>query len=70
MRGFNKVEWKDRAESIIDSGLEAKFSQPEMKDFILSTGSKTLVETNRYDLFWVILLLLLLLFGSLCKRPY
>ena len=51
--GFNDVEWdKFKYEFVFKANL-AKFSQNiELKEFLLSTGSKILVEASPYDQIW------------------
>ena len=51
--GFDEYEWnKHKYQFVLDSNL-AKFSQNQLlKEFLLSTGTKILVEASPYDKIW------------------
>ncbi len=47
--------WKEQCTGIMYEGLVAKFEQnPNLCDFLLSTGDTTIIECNKYDPFWAI----------------
>ena len=51
--GFKKEVWKKKALSVMESGLTAKFTQNStLRDLILSTNNKMLIEANKNDRFW------------------
>lgn len=53
VRNFNDVIWKKERFGIVVNGNIAKFSQnPELKDFMLSTEDKILVEASPMDRIW------------------
>lgn len=53
IRGFNGVIWNEHRIKIVVRGNEAKFSQNEpLKDYLLKTGDKVLVEASPYDCIW------------------
>ena len=46
IKGFNKDEWDSNAEELCYEGIKQKFKQnPHLKDVLLDTGNKTLVES-------------------------
>ena len=47
-----KSQWQQCAVQIMKNGIEAKFQTQELKDVLLATGSKDLVECNRNDSFF------------------
>ena len=53
IRGFNKKVWSDKMEAVMSAGLLAKFTQAdELKDYLLRTGEKHLIEANANDDTW------------------
>ena len=51
--GFDPVRWQAAAYDIVVAGNLAKFSQnPPLRDFLLNTGSKVLVEASPVDAIW------------------
>ena len=53
VRNFDSKIWDQEKTNIVLKGNIAKFSQnEELKDFILSTGEKVLVEASPYDKIW------------------
>ena len=53
VRNFDPQIWNENKFNIVVQGNVAKFSQnPELLDFILSTGNKILVEASPYDNIW------------------
>ena len=58
VRGFKDEVWVANARRIVTEGNIAKFSQNEgLKEFLLATGTKVLVEASPYDRIWGIGLL-------------
>ena len=50
---FNPELWDPRKYDIVVEGNKAKFGQnPELKEFLLSTGDAILVEASPYDKIW------------------
>ena len=47
-------QWKNvMAKQVMEAAVKAKFEQnPALKDILLSTGNKMLVECNQYDKVW------------------
>ena len=53
VQNFDPVVWNEKKFEIVVQGNLAKFSQnPELRNFILSTGNKILVEASPYDKIW------------------
>ena len=53
IKGYNSGAWNKKRVSVMERGLQAKFSQnAELKAFLLKTGNKTLIEANEHDTFW------------------
>ena len=53
VRGFDPKVWDAVKKDIVVHGNVVKFSQnPELKEFILATGDKVLVEASMYDRIW------------------
>lgn len=53
VKNFDPEVWNEKKFEIVVQGNLAKFSQdPELQDFILSTGNKILVEASPYDKIW------------------
>ena len=49
----NKLEWYSISQKVMTYGLRAKFEQnPDIYDFLKSTGTTELVEASQYDTFW------------------
>ena len=50
---FKKDVWNKRSQSVMETGLFAKFKKnPSLKDILLSTDEKILIEANKYDRYW------------------
>ena len=43
---------KSQLLKIMEDGLLAKFSDPALKDYLLATEGKNLIEASKYDTFW------------------
>lgn len=53
IKGFVPEVWDAQKLDIVVNGNKAKFSQnPELKEFLLSTGEAILVEASPYDRIW------------------
>ena len=53
IEGFDEDTWNKVAVDVVTKGNFAKFSQnPEMKEWLLSTQDKILVEASPYDKIW------------------
>lgn len=53
IRNFDSKLWDARKYEIVVNGNKAKFSQnPDLKEFLLSTGDAILVEASPYDKIW------------------
>lgn len=53
VKGFTDTTWLAARWDIVVSGNEAKFGQnEELKDFLLQTGDRVLVEASPYDRIW------------------
>lgn len=53
IRGFDEQIWTQRRFELVVSGNLAKFSQhPELRDFLVTTGSRVLVEASPVDRIW------------------
>ena len=53
VKGFDATIWDEKKLDIVVEGNKAKFSQnPELKEFLLSTGDAILVEASPYDKIW------------------
>ena len=53
VRNFDLSTWQNAVPDILETGLMAKFSQVvHCRDFLLSTGGKTLSEANPSDSFF------------------
>ena len=51
--GFLDDIWKQNAQQIVTNGCYLKFSQnPELKQYLLSTGDKILAEASPFDKLW------------------
>ena len=51
--GFDEELWKSRRTDIVINGNMAKFSQnDDLREFLLNTGSRVLVEASPYDRIW------------------
>jgi hypothetical protein len=51
--GFDEERWAAACYDIVVAGNLAKFGQhPDLRDFLLSTGEKVLVEASPYDRIW------------------
>lgn len=53
VKNFSEKQWKDKRFEIVVNGNYNKFSQnPELKEFIIETGNKILVEASPVDKIW------------------
>jgi ribA/ribD-fused uncharacterized protein len=53
VRGFEEKHWAERRFDLVITGNMAKFGQhPELRDFLLGTGSRVLVEASPRDRIW------------------
>lgn len=53
VKGFNQTKWEAYRFEIVVAGNLAKFSyNPELKEFLLSTGNRVLVEASPVDQVW------------------
>jgi hypothetical protein len=53
VRGFDEQRWADRRFDLVVTGNLAKFGQhKELRDFLVGTGSRVLVEASPYDQIW------------------
>ena len=53
VRNFEPEPWDSKKSEIVVEGNKAKFSQnPDLKEFLLSTGDAILVEASPYDKIW------------------
>ena len=53
IEGFNQNTWNQNRDRIMLEAVEAKFQQnPHLKEKLVSTGNKTLVECNPKDPYW------------------
>jgi ribA/ribD-fused uncharacterized protein len=53
VKGFDEAVWTQHCFAIVVQGNEAKFGQnPELKQFLLNTGERILVEASPIDRIW------------------
>jgi ribA/ribD-fused uncharacterized protein len=53
VRGFDQEEWNKVSKELVYEGLYAKFTQNEdLKEILLSTGDREIVEAAWYDTVW------------------
>lgn len=53
VKGFDRAIWDQHCFSIVYEGNLAKFTQnPELKEELLATGDRILVEASPYDFIW------------------
>ncbi|HLK96213.1 MAG TPA: NADAR family protein [Hymenobacter sp.] len=53
VKGFDDAQWNAARFAIVVRGNEAKFSQhPAMRDFLLQSGARVLVEASPVDTIW------------------
>ena len=53
VRGFDEQHWAERRFDLVVSGNLAKFGQhAELRDFLLGTGGRVLVEASPLDRIW------------------
>ncbi len=53
IKNFNEKIWHENRTDIVIRGNFAKFSQnPEIRDFLVNTGSRVIVEASPYDRIW------------------
>jgi ribA/ribD-fused uncharacterized protein len=49
----NSAEWSEISTAVMETGVEAKFSQnQDLKNLLVETGKKHLQECNKFDAFW------------------
>lgn len=57
VRGFEEQRWAERRFDVVVAGNLAKFGQhPDLRDFLVGTGSRVLVEASPRDRVWGIAL--------------
>ena len=53
VQGFHEDKWLKHAREIVKRGSRAKYDQnPDLKDALMATGDKTLVEASATDRLW------------------
>lgn len=53
VRGFDETRWRESRYEIVLAGSLAKFGQhPELRDYLLGTGERVLVEASPLDRVW------------------
>lgn len=52
VKNFNVAVWEKTAKEVVYIANMAKFSDPSLKQFLLDTGNKEIVETSPYDVIW------------------
>lgn len=52
VRNFDAKAWSEVARDYVFKGNIAKFSEPHLRDILLATGEKLLVEASPYDTIW------------------
>lgn len=53
VKNYDEKIWQERRYSVVLQNTIAKFEQnPELKDFLLTTGDRTLIEASPYDGIW------------------
>jgi ribA/ribD-fused uncharacterized protein len=53
VRGFDEQRWAEHRFDLVVTGNLAKFAQhPDLRDFLVTTGSRVLVEASPYDRIW------------------
>ena len=53
VRHFSQTVWDEKKSQIVIDGNVAKFSQnPKLKDYLIKTGERVLVEASPYDKIW------------------
>ena len=53
VRGFDEQRWAEHRFKVVIAGNMAKFGQhPQLRDFLVSTGSRVLVEASPQDRVW------------------
>jgi ribA/ribD-fused uncharacterized protein len=53
VRGFDEETWAEHRYDLVVAANEAKFGQhPALRDFLLATGDRVLVEASPYDTVW------------------
>jgi ribA/ribD-fused uncharacterized protein len=52
VRNFSAGIWNEVAKEIVYVGNMAKFSNPSLKEYILGTENKEIVEASPYDTVW------------------
>lgn len=52
VKGFNAEAWNAVSRGYVYKGNMAKFTNPELKAYLMSTGERELVEASPYDKIW------------------
>ena len=52
VRNYNDQIWSEKRYDIMVNVLKEKFRSPEMRQILLNTGDKTLVEGSPFDKIW------------------
>lgn len=53
IKNFNDKVWNEKCRDIVTKGCYLKFSQnPQLKNYLLSTGNRLIVEASPYDKIW------------------
>jgi ribA/ribD-fused uncharacterized protein len=53
VRGFDEQRWAERRFGLVVTGNRAKFGQhPDLRDYLLATGSRILAEASPHDRIW------------------
>lgn len=52
VKGFSANMWNKTAKEVVYIANMAKFSDPELKEYLLDTGDKEIVEASPYDTIW------------------
>ena len=52
VRNYNEKVWSENRYNIMVDVLKAKFSDPKLKEILLRTGNRVIVEASPYDKIW------------------
>jgi len=47
-----RPDWEDAKEQVMLVALRAKFSMPDLREKLLATGDRPLIEASRFDRYW------------------